>query len=156
MLTLGAYAGIIYSPFADSGDLPDGGVKLKISGGNNGDLYAYLSECGVRVPVWNRIAVSSGSLLGSSGAGLDSVALSDRGSVNTDAAGKGVWSGAYKPEGQSTRARRSAALFNGSDDSVLLVDPWLGCGGLVSNRTTPLRADGFSMTVTGCPMARRS
>jgi hypothetical protein len=67
-----AQGGIIYSSFADSGNIPDGNasgsagtatasgflptisdisVKLNISGGYNGDLYAYLSYGGVLVPL---------------------------------------------------------------------------------------------------------
>ena len=48
MLALSAYASIIYSPFANSGDIPDGGVKLQISKGN-GELYACLSDDSILV-----------------------------------------------------------------------------------------------------------
>jgi hypothetical protein len=137
MLALRAHAGIIYSPFANSGDIPNGGVKLQISKGN-GELYAYLSDDGVLVPVSSRIAVGSGSLLGSSEAGLDNLTLSDSGSANIHVAGNGVSSGTYKPKGQDTCALRSAASFNGRDDSILFGDPSLGCVGLESNRTWTL------------------
>ena len=110
MLALSAHAGIIYSPCANSGDIPDGRVKLQISKGN-GDLYAYLSDDGVLVPVSSRIAVGSGSLVGSWGAGL---------------------------ERQYTSALHSAAPSNASDDSILLGGLSLGCVGLESNRTWTL------------------
>lgn len=74
-----AQGGIIYSSFADSGNIPDGNasgsagtatasgflptisdisVKLNISGGYNGDLYACLSYGGVLVPLLNRVGVT--------------------------------------------------------------------------------------------------
>src|ERR1017187_8224909 len=74
-----AQGGIIYSSFADSGNIPDGNasgsagtatasgflptisdisVKLNISGGYNGDLYAYLSYGGVLLPLLNRVGVT--------------------------------------------------------------------------------------------------
>ena len=73
-------AGIIYS--ATSGTIPDGNpagwsatatvsgygpsitdvsVNLNISGGYNGDLYAYLSYGGVLVPLLNRVGVGTGN-----------------------------------------------------------------------------------------------
>src|ERR1035438_7189056 len=79
MLALTAQAGISYSTFANSGLIPDGSpvgssgtatasgylpsisdisVNLNISGGYNGDLYAYLSYGGVLVPLLNRVGVT--------------------------------------------------------------------------------------------------
>ena len=76
-VSLAARAGIIYS--ATSGAIPDGSaagwsataaasgylpsildvtVNLNLSGGYNGDLYAYLSYGGVLVPLLNRVGVT--------------------------------------------------------------------------------------------------
>jgi hypothetical protein len=78
-LCLSARGGIIYSSFPNGGNVPDGtsagwsgtatasgflptiadvSVNLNISGGFNGDLYAYLSYNGVLVPLLNRVGVT--------------------------------------------------------------------------------------------------
>src|ERR1035438_8924901 len=46
-------------------------VTLNISGGNNGDLYAYLSYEGVRVSLLDLPGVSPGNPLGDTGSGYD-------------------------------------------------------------------------------------
>ena len=88
---LAAPAGIIYDYAGSPYDIPDGNlagaysqisvsgansslsdiaVTLNVSGGYNGDLYAYLSYNGVLVPLLNRIGVSGSSAFGTSGAGI--------------------------------------------------------------------------------------
>src|SRR6267154_2409717 len=70
--------------------LADVQVTLNISGGYNGDLYAYLSYGGALVPLVNRIGMGTGNVFGSSGAGM-SVTLSDSGSLgDIHLAGNGV------------------------------------------------------------------
>lgn len=82
MLTLTTYGGISYSTLANSGYIPDSravgssgtattsgylpsisdiSVKLNITGGHNGDLYAYLSYKGTLVPLLNRVGVTATS-----------------------------------------------------------------------------------------------
>jgi subtilisin-like proprotein convertase family protein len=56
-------------------------VTLDISGGNNGDLYAYLSYDGVLVTILNRPGVSGGNPFGDPGSGFN-VSLIDAASVN--------------------------------------------------------------------------
>ena len=64
----------VYSQIAVSGansSLSDISVTINVSGGYNGDLYAYLSYDGKLVPLLNRIGVSSGNVFSSSGAGMN-------------------------------------------------------------------------------------
>lgn len=99
--------------------LSDITVTLNLSGGYNGDLYAYLSYGGVLVPLLNRIGVSSGNPFGASGGGM-SVTLSDSGSVNIHAAGNGVLSGTYMADGENISPTSSAGSFNANGGSITL------------------------------------
>jgi hypothetical protein len=129
-----AQAGIIYS--STSGSIPDGStvgwaatatasgyaasisdlsVNLNISGGYNGDLYAYLSYGGVLVPLLNRVGTSGGDLFGYAdrGFGPDSLnnpfTLSDTGSYDVhnyqDHSAQfndsGQLTGTWRPDGSS-------------------------------------------------------
>src|SRR5713226_2738032 len=70
--------------------LTDVRVNLSVSGGYNGDLYAYLSYGGVLVPLVNRIGVGTGNSFGASGSGM-TVTLSDSGALgDIHLAGNGV------------------------------------------------------------------
>lgn len=66
-------------------------MTLNISGGNNGDLYAYLSYDGQIVTLLNRPGMSPGNPVGFTGAGF-SVTLSDGsyGNINTSAETSGA------------------------------------------------------------------
>ena len=55
-------------------------VTLNISGGNNGDLYAYLSYDGVRVSLLDLPGVSPGNPLGDTGSGYDVTLVESGGS----------------------------------------------------------------------------
>src|SRR5580765_7300107 len=63
-------------------------VNLNLSGGYNGDLYAYLSYNGKLVPLLNRIGLSSSNPFGWNGAGL-AVTLADSAGANIHTAGNG-------------------------------------------------------------------
>ncbi len=85
-------------------------VGLNISGGHNGDLYAYLvAPNGTRVQLMNEPGVSSGNTLGASGAGMN-ITLQDgmavNGSIQNETSGS-VLNGTYNAAG-------SLANFNGS------------------------------------------
>jgi hypothetical protein len=98
MLTITTQAGVIYS--ATSGSIPDGSavgwsatgtasgydryitdvsVNLRMSGGYNGDLYAYLSYGSVLVPLLNRVGVTSGDAFGYGDSGFYNITLSSAG-----------------------------------------------------------------------------
>jgi hypothetical protein len=95
-------------------------VTLNVSGGNNSDLYAYLSYNGALVPLLNRIGVSSSNPYGSTGAGLNNVTLSDAASGNIHAAGNGALSGSYRADGQAVYPLSSASSFNANGGSITL------------------------------------
>lgn len=159
MLALTAHAGIIsYSSLPNGGNIVDGNpagwsatatasgflptlsdirVNLNISGGYNGDLYAYLSYGGVLVPLLNRIGVSSGNPFGSDGAGM-SVTLSDSGSLNIHAAGDGVLSGTYRADGQNIDPLSSASSFSATGGSIMFDAVGTGFGNMNPNGTWTL------------------
>jgi hypothetical protein len=148
----GAYSQISVSGASSS--FSDITVTLTVSGGYNGDLYAYLSHDGKLVPLLNRIGVSSGNAFGSSGAGLNNLTLSDSGSGNIHAAGNGVLSGTYRPDGHNISPLSSAGAFNANGGSITLNDHGLGFGGLNPNGTWTLffadvSAGGGQAMVTG-------
>jgi hypothetical protein len=136
-----------------AGVLTDITVTLNLSGGCNGDLYAYLSFDGKLVPLLNRIGLSSANVFASSGTGLNNVTLSDSASVNIHAAGNGVLSGSYAPDGRNFSPLSSAGSFD-PPGSVTLDDPAIGFGGLNPNGIWTLfvadvSAGGGQATLTG-------
>jgi len=74
-------------------------VTLNISGGNNGDLYAYLSYDGAVVTLLNRPGVTGSNPIGSTAAGYSSVLVEDGAAMSlnsaTAAAGSPVATGTY-------------------------------------------------------------
>lgn len=68
-----------------SGALPtiaDVNVMINVSGGYNGDLYAYVSYNGTLVPLWNRVGTSSGDPFGYATAGFNNITLDDQAIAN--------------------------------------------------------------------------
>jgi hypothetical protein len=69
-----------------SGGLPtisDVNVTINVSGGFNGDLYAYLSHNGILVPLLNRVGTTTGvDPFGYSTAGFSSITLDDQATAN--------------------------------------------------------------------------
>ena len=88
--------------------ISDVSVKLDISGGYNGDLYAYLSYGGRLVPLLNRVGVGTGSTrtpFGYSDAGMN-ITLTDAGANNIhfypEVGGYSITGGAtWKPDGRA-------------------------------------------------------
>jgi subtilisin-like proprotein convertase family protein len=139
MLALSAHAGISYSTFANGGLIPDNSVvgssgtatvsgflpaiadisvKLNISGGYNGDLYAYLSYGGVLVPLLNRVGVTSGNALGYGDAGFN-VTLSSAGAYDVHAYGShnpsfsgGQLTGTWQPDGRAIDPQGDPSTFD--------------------------------------------
>lgn len=137
-----AQAGIIYDYAGSPYDIPDGNlsgvysqitvggangvltdvsVAIQISGGYNGDLYAFLSHDGALVPLLNRIGVSESSAFGATGAGMN-VILSDAKGFNGNihAAGNDVLSGTWQPDGQDISPLSSAVSFSPAGGLVTL------------------------------------
>lgn len=83
----------------------DVSVRIEISGGYNGDLYAYLSHGGVLVPLLNRVGMGSGNTFGYGDSGMD-VVLTDAALHNIHAyqavVGYTISDGAaWQPDGRS-------------------------------------------------------
>ena len=114
----GPYSQITVSGEASS--LSDISVAINVSGGYNGDLYAYLSYNGALVPLLNRIGLSSGNTFGASGVGMN-VTLSDNGGYgNIHTAGAGVLGGTWQADGQTTPPLSSASSFKPNGGSTTL------------------------------------
>jgi hypothetical protein len=101
---------------ASSGD--NVSVILKLSGGNIGDLVAYLSFNGTTIQLLNRPGVTEGNLLGYTGNSsfvFNPVTLSDGNSVSVDSYGGGSVSSAvaYNPTAGSTGFQ----AFNGQSSA---------------------------------------
>jgi hypothetical protein len=94
-------------------------ATLNVSGGYNGDLYAYLNFGGRLVPLLNRIGVSGGNPFGSAGAGMNAT-LSDRAAGNIHAAGNGYLSGTYRADGQDISPLSGPASFSANGGSLTL------------------------------------
>jgi subtilisin-like proprotein convertase family protein len=98
-------------------------VNLQISGGYNGDLYAYLWFDGKMVPLLNRVGVGSGSTFGSSTQGMN-ITLADGDYINVhDASSEvGPLTGTYNPDGRAISPLSAKGEFDanqfGSADLV--------------------------------------
>jgi subtilisin-like proprotein convertase family protein len=137
---LSARSGIIYSPYANGGDIPDGGpvglsatatasglapiisgitVNLNISGGYNGDLYAYLSYDGVLVPLLNHVGVGTGNSFGYGNTGFD-VTLGSSGANNIHFYqnysptynSSGQLTGTWQPDGRAINPQSAPTAFD--------------------------------------------
>ncbi len=177
-----AQAGIIYNYGGSAYDIPDGNlagaysqitvtgadspllgltVALNISGGYNGDLYAYLSHNGVLVPLLNRIGVGGTSAFGCSGAGMN-VTFSDASGFNGNmhAAGDDVLTGTWQPDGQAISPLASPSSFSPTGGTLTLdgafrnVDPdgtWTLFFADVSAGGGQARLNGWSLNITTVP-----
>lgn len=143
--------------------LSDISVTLNVSGGYNGDLYAYLSYDGKLVPLLNRVGLSSGNPFGSGDSGLG-VTLVSSGYGNIHAASAGgigtPLTGTYLADGQKLSPLSSASSFNANGGSITLDGTF---GGVNPNGTWTLffadvvqgggtaTLNGWSLDVTAVP-----
>jgi hypothetical protein len=112
----------VWSSVTVNGEAPlltDVAVMLNLSGGYNGDLYAYLSYDGMMVPLLNRVGVSSTNAFGANGAGMN-VTLSDGATVNIHAAGNGYLSGTYLADGQNINPLSAPGNFSANGGTITL------------------------------------
>jgi hypothetical protein len=185
VLALSAEGGIIYSSYPNSGNIPDGdpagwsatatvsgyqtvitsvSVSLDISGGYNGDLYAYLSYNGALLPLLNRVGVGTGSeptySYGYSGAGFTSLVLQDSGSGgDIHTYGGGVGTGTYSADGRNVDPMSSPATLYGTSQATF----YSTFGGMNPNGTWTLffadlsggggqsQLTGWSLDITAIP-----
>jgi hypothetical protein len=109
-----------------SSSFSDISVAINVSGGYNGDLYAYLSYDGKLVPLLDRIGLSSGNPVGAAGGGMN-VTLSDTGANgNIHAAGDSSLSGAWKADGQTTSPTAAPGSFSAGGGSITLDGTFAG------------------------------
>ena len=99
-------------------------MTLDLSGGYNGDLYAYLSYDGSQVVLLNRVGVGTGTDLtysfGYAGAGFNNLVLQD-GASNPDIHnyGGGLGTGIYSPDGRDVSPLASPAALLGTSRATL-------------------------------------
>jgi subtilisin-like proprotein convertase family protein len=139
--------------------LTDITVTLNVSGGYNGDLYAYLSYNGTLVTLLNRVGENSSNPFGSADSGFNNVTLNSTGSdVHLASAGGGALSGTYAADGRQISPLSSAASFNAGgtvtlDGSFAGMNPngtWtLFLGDFSAGDTSTL--NGWSLNVTAIP-----
>ena len=104
-----------------AGAISDVSVTLNLSGGWNGDLYAYLVHNNGFAVLLNRVGVSSGSSSGYGNGGMN-VVLSGAGSGGNIHwyGGAGVSSGPYQPDGRNIDPRSPGGTLAGTTPSALL------------------------------------
>lgn len=93
-------------------------LTLNISGGYNGDLYAYVSHNGVLVPLINRVGVGSANALGYDNAGF-TITLSASGANNihfyqdnSPTYSGGQLTGTWQPDGRAISPLSTAGSFD--------------------------------------------
>jgi subtilisin-like proprotein convertase family protein len=124
--------------------LTDVTVTLNITGGNNGDLYAYLSYNGTLVTLLNRVGTGSGgpiqSAFGFSTSGFNNITLADGSASNIHNVQNPVSGTSYTPDGGSL------ASFNGMNPN----GTWtLFFADLSAGGTSTLQ--GWSLDITAVP-----
>lgn len=96
-------------------------LSLNVSGGNNSDLYAYLSCNGQMVVVLNRIGVSGSTPFGNTGSGLNVTLDSTSGNIHNTAVGLTA-GGIYAADGQNISPLSSAASFNANGNGSITLN----------------------------------
>jgi len=104
---------------APAGPITDLSVSLNLSGGWNGDLYAYLVHSSGFTVLLNRVGVASGNSVGYSTAGMN-VTFSDAGAQNIhDVSAPGV-GGVYQPDGRNISPLSLPATLGSTSPSTPL------------------------------------
>lgn len=90
-------------------------VTLNVSGGYNGDLYAYLSYNGVLMPLLNRVGVGTQpgtSPFGFSTSGLNNITLASSSQYTDIHLASGVLSGTYRADGRAISPLSAPSAFD--------------------------------------------
>jgi subtilisin-like proprotein convertase family protein len=105
---------------APGGPITDVSVTLNLSGGWNGDLYAYLVHNSGFAILLNRVGRGTGNSAGYGDAGMN-VVLNDAASMNLHSyGGGGVPTGPYAPDGRNISPLSSPATFSLTSPSAML------------------------------------
>jgi subtilisin-like proprotein convertase family protein len=100
--------------------ITDVSVSLNLSGGWNGDLYAYLVHSSGFAVLLNRVGRETGNTPGYGNAGMN-VVLNDAASVNIHSyGGLSVPTGNYVPDGRNINPVSSPATFSSTSPTALL------------------------------------
>jgi len=94
-------------------------VHLNVSGGYNGDLYAYLSFNGTLIPLLNRLGVGTGDAFGSALSGMN-ITLAD-GGANGDIhlySGAGAPTGIFSADGRTISPLSSPSSFDAAGSAT--------------------------------------
>jgi len=182
LIATGSWAGVIIpdgnpvgitQTFTESGlgtSISGVTLNLNISGGNNGDLYAYLSYDGVLVNLLNRPGVTTGNPLGYTDPGFN-VTLSDGGYANINSYGGNggaQLTGTYNAAGGSaafgafntlnpngTWTLFVADLSGGDGSNVSTLNGWtLGITAVPETVNLALLVFGGVVTAAGCAARR--
>src|ERR1017187_6874422 len=107
--------------------ITDLSVSLNLSGGWNGDLYAYLVHSSGFAVLLNRVGRDTGNTPGYGTAGMN-VTFNDAGLANIHSVSAPVSGGIYRPDGLNINPLSSPATFSGTTPSTPLssfngVDP---------------------------------
>ena len=105
---------------APRGPITNVSVTLNLSGGWNGDLYAYLEHDSGFSVLLNRVGRGTDNGAGYGDAGMN-VVLNDAASVNLHSyGGGGVPTGSYAPDGRNISPLSSTATFSLTSPSAML------------------------------------
>jgi len=106
---------------ASPGLITDVSVSLNLSGGWNGDLYAYLVHSSGFAVLLNRVGVDGINSAGYGNAGMN-VVLNDAGALGNIHfyGGAGVPTGTYQPDGRNVNPLSSGAIISGTTPTALL------------------------------------
>jgi subtilisin-like proprotein convertase family protein len=107
-------------PGTSLNQMTDVSVTLNLSGGWNGDLYAYLVHNSGFAVLLNRVGRGTGDAPGYGNAGMN-VVLNDAGGVNIHSyGGAGVPTGTYAPDGRNIDPLSLPATFSATLPTALL------------------------------------
>jgi hypothetical protein len=104
------------------GGIADVSVTLNLSGGWNGDLYAYLVHDTGFAVLLNRVGSTTGNNAGYGNAGMNNVVLNDA-YLNNDIhwyGGAGVPTGNYSPDGRNIDPRSGGAALLAANRTAML------------------------------------
>ena len=102
-----------------AGPITDVSVSLNLSGGWNGDLYAYLVHGSGFAVLLNRVGRSSTDAPGYGTSGMN-LTLSDAGLLNIHSVSAPGAGGSYQPDGRNISPLASGATFSSTSSSALL------------------------------------
>jgi subtilisin-like proprotein convertase family protein len=137
-------------------------VNLNVSGGYNGDLYAYLSYNGMAVTLLNRVGegtINGGTSFGSSGTGFIVTLTSSGPDVHWANAGGGVLTGTFQADGRAISPLSPPSSFNADGTATLdgtfqNLDPngtWTLFFGDISSGGGTATLDSWSLGITTVP-----